>query len=117
MALEDELQAMCDRYVASYRIGDAAGCAAVFAEDGIMHSAFAPPAIGRAAIAEQHIGWTEDGAGKTLTVRKAAGSGDVAWFLADFSGGNATDEGHSLCVCSRNPDGSWLIQACSLTSA
>lgn len=117
MTLRQEMQALCDAYVAAYRVGDAAGCAAVFAEDGVMHSAFAPPARGRAAIAEQHAEWTVGGAGKTLTVTRAEGAGDVAWFLANFAEGHETGEGISLCACRRDPGGPWRIAVCSLTSA
>jgi len=117
VTIKAELQALCDAYVAAYRAGDAEGCAAVFAEDGAMHSAFAPPAIGRAAIAATHAEWTAGGERKTLTVRQAAGSGDVAWFLADFAEGEATGEGVSLCACGRAPGGPWRIAVCSLTAA
>ncbi|MFN0115662.1 MAG: YybH family protein [Paracoccaceae bacterium] len=117
MAIQAELQALCDAYVAAYRAGDTAGCAAVFAEDGAMFSAFAPPAIGRAAIAATHAGWVTGGEGKTLTVRRAAGSGDMAWFLADFAEGEGKGEGISLCVCGRVPGGPWRIAVSSLTGA
>lgn len=117
MTLRQELQALCDAYVAAYRAGDAAGCAAAFTEDGEMFSAFAPPARGRAAIAAQHALWSVDGAGKTLTVVQAAGSGDTAWFLAHFAEGHETAEGISLCACSRAPGGPWRIRICSLTAA
>ncbi len=117
MTLQHELQSLCDAYVAAYRAGDAAGCAAVFTEDGAMFSAFAPPARGRAAIAAQHAEWTVGGEGKTLTVVQAAGSGDVAWFLAEFAEEHETGEGISLCACTRVPGGSWRIKVCSLTAA
>lgn len=117
MSLQQELQALCDTYVAAYRAGDAAGCSAVFTEDGIMLSAFAPPARGRAAIAEQHAQWTAGGEGKTLTVVQAAGSGDVAWFLAEFAEGNEKGEGISLNACTRARGGPWRIHLSSLTAA
>jgi uncharacterized protein (TIGR02246 family) len=117
VTIRQELQSLCDAYVAAYRAGDAAGCAAVFTEDGVMFSAFAPPARGRAAIAALHQDWTAGGAGKTLTVVQAAGSGDVAWCAADFAEGHETGEGHSLCVLARIPGGPWRIRICSLTAA
>ncbi|MDZ4096825.1 MAG: nuclear transport factor 2 family protein [Paracoccaceae bacterium] len=117
MAIKDEMQAVCDAYVSAYRAGDAPGCAASFAEDGMMYSVFAPPAVGRAAIAATHRDWVVDGAGKTLTVTDAGGAGDVAWFLASFAEGEETGEGFSLAVCERKPGGTWLIRACSLTAA
>ena len=117
MTLRDDLQAMSDAYVAAYRMGDPAGCAAVFTEDAILYSAFAPPAIGRAAIAELHAAWTVGGEGKTLTVVDANGSGDVAFARADFAEGHQTSEGHALCACVRVPNGPWRIRFCSLTEA
>ncbi len=117
MTIVAEMQALCDAYVAAYRAGDAEGCAAVFTTDGVMHSAFAPPAKGRAAIATTHAEWVKGGEGKTLIVSRAAGAGDVAWFLADFAEGKGTGEGISLCVCSRTPGGPWRIAVCSLTAA
>jgi uncharacterized protein (TIGR02246 family) len=117
LSLRDDLQALCDTYVAAYRQGDAAGCAAVFTADGVMFSAFAAPARGRAAIAAQHADWTAGGEGKTLTVVDCAGSGDVAWFLATFAEGHETGEGISLNACSREPGGPWRISVCSLTAA
>ncbi len=116
MSIRSEMQALCDAYVAAYRAGDAAGCASVFTEDGIMHSAFAPPARGRASIADQHAQWTSGGERKMLTVVEAAGSGDVAWFLAEFAEGHETGEGISLNACTRAPGGPWRIHLCSLTA-
>ena len=117
MALRDELQAMSDIYVAAYRAKDTAGCAAVFTEDAILYSAFAPAAVGREAIAALHADWTAHGDGKTLTVVDAASSGDVAWARADFAEGRATAEGHALWACVRLPGGLWQIRVCSLTAA
>lgn len=117
MTIVQELQLLCDQYVAAYRVGDAAGCAAVFTEDGVIHSAAAAPARGRAAIAALHADWTIGGAGKTLTVTEAAGSGDVAWLLAEFAEGHQTGEGISLCTCTRARGGPWRIKVCSLTAA
>lgn len=82
-----------------------------------MYCAFVPPAVGRAAIAATHAGWIGGGQNKTLTIRRSACSGDVAWLLADFAEGHETGEGHSLCVCTRTPGGRWHIAVCSLTAA
>lgn len=117
MTLTEELQAMCDAYVVAYRVGDTAGCAAGFTEDGILYSAFAPPAIGRAAIAALHAEWTVGGEGKTLTIVDANGSGDIAFARADFAEGRETSEGHALWACIREPGGPWRIRFCSLTAA
>ncbi len=117
MTLLKDLQAISDAYVAAYRAGDTAGCAAVFTEDGILYSAFAPPAIGRAAIATLHKEWTVGSAGKTLTVVDANGSGDIAFARANFAEEHQTSEGHALWACIRVPGGPWRIRFCSLTAA
>lgn len=117
MTLKDELQAMGDSYVAAYRVGDTARCAAVFTEDGVLYSAIAPPAIGRAAIAALHAEWTVGGEGKTLTVVDASGSGDVAFARAVFAEERETSEGHAVWACTRVPGGPWRVRFCSLTSA
>ncbi|WP_245318119.1 MULTISPECIES: nuclear transport factor 2 family protein [unclassified Mesorhizobium] len=59
MSIRDELQELWDIYVAAYRAGDAAGCAAVFTSDAELHSPYAPPARGRAAIEALHGVWTQ----------------------------------------------------------
>lgn len=117
MGLRDELQALGDAYVAACRAKDVVGCAAVFTPDGVLYSAFAPPAIGRAAIAALHEIWTEGGAGKTLTVTEAAGSAGIAWTRADFAERGEVTEGHALWACVRAADGPWQIRVCSLTAA
>lgn len=117
MPIRDEMQALLDRMVVAYRAGDAAGCAALWTEDGAIHSPFAPPALGRAAIEALHRDWTSGGAGanKRLEVLDAGSEGDLAWFLAAFSEGS-TESGTSLCIVERQPDGGWLIRVCSLNS-
>ncbi len=117
MPLKEELQTMCDSYFAAYRAGDAAGCAAVFTENGILVSAYAPPARGRAAIADLHREWTVEGEGKTMTVVDCAGSPEAAWFLAEFAEGQEAGAGLSLCGCVRQSGGPWQIKTCSVTGA
>ena len=112
-----ECQRLFDLYVASYRKGDAAGCAAIFAPDAEMYSPFGPPAIGREAIAEQHRDWVAEGAeGNMLTVVSSGQSGALGWCVATFSEGQ-TGEGHTLAVLARSPSGDWEITRCSLTEA
>ncbi|WP_246681563.1 nuclear transport factor 2 family protein [Mesorhizobium sp. B2-4-8] len=112
------MQELWDIYVAAYRSKDAAGCAAIFAPDGEVHSPYAPPARGRAAIASLHAVWTQGaGINKTLAVREAASSGALAWCLAAYSEGEATGNGTSLSVFERQPSGGWLVRMCSLNSS
>jgi ketosteroid isomerase-like protein len=113
MTIGDEIQIVLNAYVAAYRAADAEGCAAIFTEDAQLLSPYAPPAIGRAAIAALHADWVQDGAAKTLTVEKAGSSGDLAWCLARFAEGAETGDGTTLAVLERHGDG-WLIRMCSL---
>ena len=54
MSIRDELQGLWDIYVAAYRTGDAFGCTAIFTSDAELHSPYAQPARGRAAIEALH---------------------------------------------------------------
>lgn len=67
MSIRDELQGLWDIYVAAYRAGDAAGCVSIFADGAEMHSPYAPPASGRAAIEALHGIWTRHAAPKQNT--------------------------------------------------
>ncbi len=99
MSIHDELLELWETYVSAYRAGDAAGCAAIFTDDAEVHSSYAPPARGRAAIETLHGSWTEHaGPDKTLKVIEAGSSGDLAWTLAAYSEGEPTGNGTSLSV-------------------
>ena len=116
MPFKDDCQKLLDRYLACYRAGDAEGCAAVFTEDAQMFSPFGPPALGRAAIASQHVDWVREGAeDKQVTVLDAGANGDLGWCLASFSEG-ATGAGVSLNVLRRQSDGAWRIARSSLNA-
>lgn len=118
MSISDELQELWDIYVAAYRAGDAAGCASIFTDNAEMHSPYAPPARGRAAIEALHGVWTQHATpDKTLAVIEAGGSGDLAWSLAAYSEGEATGKGTSLSVFEHQAGGGWLIRMCSLNSS
>lgn len=54
MALAQDLQKLVIQMADAYRTGDAGGVAALFTENAQLHSPFAPPAIGRAAIQLLH---------------------------------------------------------------
>lgn len=51
VSIASEMQALIDAMVTAYRAGDAAGCAALFTADAVLHAPGAPPARGCAAIA------------------------------------------------------------------
>ena len=118
MSIRDDLQNLLNTYASAYRARDAASCAAMFAPNGELHSPYANPARGRAAIEALHRIWTqEEGGGKELTVIDAGSSGDLAWCLATYSEGKVTSDGTSLNILEREASGNWLIRICSLNSA
>lgn len=115
-------QPLIDRYLAAYEAHDAAGCAALYAADGVVHSPFGPPANGPAEIEAEHRRWFEDGeTDKTMAVTRAGIDGDLGYclvhFEADVPGPNGgTDRfcGTSLNVMERRSDGVWTIKLTSL---
>ena len=107
-------QSLIDGYVAQYRAGDAAGCAAIYHEHATLYSAFAPPAQGRTAIGALHRDWlAEETETKAITVVDASYYGDLGWCVAQFQeeGGGGT----SLNVMQNTPETGWLILQSSLT--
>ena len=111
-------QSLFDEYVAAYRRGDAAGCAAMFSADARLLSPYAPQAQGRDAITALHRDWVADGAeAKTINVLDAGGSGNTAWCFATFSEGTEDGDGTSLNILHREANGSWRISHCSLNEA
>jgi len=115
MTIQDELQRLFDEYVAAYRVGNAAGCAAIFTPNAELYSPYGPASRGRGAIEETHAAWTQAGGeNKQIEVIEAGQSGNLAWCLARCSEGDATGDGTSLNVLERQEDGGWSIRMCSL---
>lgn len=115
MTIQRELEAVWDAYVAAYRDGNAAGCAAVFTADAMVTSPYAPPGRGRAEIEAIHAEWVaEGGEAKSIKILEHGHEGDLAWCLVRFSEGAETGDGMSLNVFERQADGAWLIRMCSL---
>jgi ketosteroid isomerase-like protein len=113
MPIREDLQRVYDAYATAYRMKDAAGCAAVFTEDGEVFSPYAPPARGRPAVEALHQEWTQlGGQDKQLSVTDAGSSGDLAWCLTAYV--DAHESGTSLNVFQRQSGGKWLIRICSL---
>jgi ketosteroid isomerase-like protein len=114
MTFTDEAQALLDQMARAYRAGDAAGCAALFAPDGELHSPYAPPARGRPEIEALHKIWTADGENKSFTLLNAAASGSLGWCLCRFAEGETAGTGTSLMVLERDVQGVWRIRICCL---
>jgi ketosteroid isomerase-like protein len=109
-----EMQRLLDAYVAAYRSGDADGCAACFTEDAQLFSPYSQPARGRAAIANLHADWVQEGENKRMTLLDCGAEGALAWALCRYDEGRATGSGTSLFVCERSTDAAWRIRICSL---
>jgi len=114
MLTRPELQAFLDRMAEAYSAGDARACADMFCEQAQLHSPFAPPAIGRAAIRALHEDWTGDGGAKSFAVLDHGGNAGLAWCLCRFSEGAVNGDGTSLLVLEPGPDGDWLVRSCCL---
>ena len=116
MTLASEIGGLLQQMATVYSKGDAAGCAALFTENAELHSPYAPPARGRAAIEALHVEWTADGGGegKSFDLLNCGQSGPLAWALCRFSEGDATGDGTSLMVLEREADARWLIRMCCL---
>ncbi|MER8438349.1 hypothetical protein NKH36_00100 [Mesorhizobium sp. M1312] len=113
MSINEDLQNVYNAYAKAYRGKDAAGCAAVFTQEGEVYSPYAPPARGRTAVEALHRVWTQlGGDDKQLSVIDAGSSGDLAWCLTAYR--DEHEKGTSLNVFQRQPDGRWLIRICSL---
>ena len=117
VTFQENCQHLLDDYVACYRVGDAVGCAAVYAPEAELYSPYGPAATGRAAIKAAHQDWVAEGAeDKQIKVINADCSGDLGWCLAHYSEG-ATGMGTSMNILARQSNGDWLITHCSLNEA
>jgi acetyl esterase/lipase len=105
--LEAPLARVLRDYEAAWQKKDAAGLAALFAEDGFVLSGGRPPVRGRAAI-ERHY----TGSGGPLALRAIAFSteGGVGYILGGFARRRGeSDVGKFTLTLRRAPDGRWLI--------
>ncbi len=114
MSFEAEVRDLLNQMAAAYSAGDASGVAALFTEDAQLHSPFAPPAIGRAAIEHLHEIWTQGGGSKHFKVLDCGAETALGWCLCRFSEGDHTGDGTSLIILQRRPDGSWQVRSCCL---
>jgi uncharacterized protein (TIGR02246 family) len=121
MSAKDQFQQVMDRYLDRYAAHDAVGCAALYTKDGIILSPYGPPAIGSAAIRDEHAAWFLEGeTNKTMTVLDAALDGATGFCLvaysADIAGQDGTTRVHGASVNTMTKDtaGTWLIRQTSL---
>ncbi len=119
MTFGTELRRLLDGYLAAYAAQDAATCAAFYGVAGEIHSPFAPPVVGRAAIADAHQAWFEHREdNKRLDILKADARDDLAYVLLRYSAdtSDGPEAGTSLDVLSRDGDGAWHFLVSSLNA-
>lgn len=107
VALPPELARVLTDYEAAWQLRDAAGLAALFADDGFVLAGGRPPARGRAAI-ERHYA----GQGGLLALRAIAFAteGDLGYILGGYARKRGeADVGKFTLTLRRAGDGRWLI--------
>jgi len=102
--LPAELDRVLRDYERAWNAGDAAGLAALFADDGVILQSNQPPVRGRAAIEAAYAG---QGPGGSLRLRAFAHavSGTVGYVI----GGGRRDAGKFTLALQRAADGRWMI--------
>ena len=109
ITLPPELDRVLRDYERAWAARDAAGLAALFAEDGFVLANTRPPARGRDAILQAY-----GTAGGPLALRALAHAtqGDVGWIVGAFAREKgAEDLGKFVLALRRGADGRWLIAA------
>ena len=106
-ALPPDLRRVLSDYERAWRAHDAAGLAALFAEDGFVLAGGASPVRGRAAIEKAYAG-----AGGSLFLRAFAFAteGSLGYIVGGFSHREGeADSGKFTLTLRRGGDGRWLI--------
>ncbi len=95
-------------YEAAWRRGDAAGLAALFAEDGFVLQGGRAPVRGRPAIRAAYAG--QGGGPLRLRALAAAAADTVGYIVGAYGYGDAPgDQGKFTLTLRRGPGGRWLI--------
>jgi ketosteroid isomerase-like protein len=109
VSLPADVSRVLTDYEAAWSRKDAAGLAALFAEDGFVLSSGTPPVRGRAAI-ERHY----TGQGGPLALRALAFSTDgrIGFIIGGFARAKGeADIGKFTLTLVKGPQGRWLIQS------
>ena len=109
VALPPELDRVLRDYERAWQARDAAGLAALFAEDGFVMASNRPPVRGRDAIREAY-----SGAGGPLALRALAYAteGRTGYVIGAFGRAKeGEDVGKFVLALRRGDDGRWLIAA------
>lgn len=108
VTLSSELDRVLRDYEAAWRRGDAAGLAALFAEDGFVLQGGHAPVRRRAAIEAAYAG--QGGGALRLRALAAATADTVGYIIGAYGYWDAPgDQGKFTLTLRRGPDGRWLI--------
>jgi ketosteroid isomerase-like protein len=108
VTLPPELDRVLRDYETAWRRGDAAGLAALFAEDGFVLQGGRAPVRGRAAVRAAYVG--QGGVPLRLRALAAAVADTVGYIIGAYGFGDAAgDQGKFTLTLRRRPGGPWLI--------
>jgi uncharacterized protein (TIGR02246 family) len=120
----NDIESLVRTLLGALRRQDAAGCAALYAEDGLIVSTYGPPARGSDEIRATHQSWFDEGeTNKRLTLMEADAGDKLGYCVLAYAanylrsdGTYVTDSGKSVNVLRRHTNGDWKIQVSSLTA-
>ena len=124
MTIKSEMQALVDAWVEVYSAGDIDGALAFYSDDAAIYSPYGPAAIGIEALRATHAAWHASGeTNKKVVVLNAESDGNLAYWLASYSGDYPQPDGTVLTECGvsvnvakRQADGMWRFIVSSLNS-
>ena len=109
---KSSLKEMAAKWQAAYNAGDAAGVAALYTEDGVLHPPNSAPVDGREAIEGFWAAVLESGGSTELTVKDAYAMGETAaevgMWVGTAADGSHADHGHYTIIY-KKVDGMWQI--------
>jgi len=112
------INAIPREYEAAYNAGDAAGAAAIFADDGVSMPPNEPAVVGKEAIQSRYQSiFDEFTVQVTMSQEEVEAVGDWAFGRATYAvmqtpkagGDTVEDNGKNLSIFKRQPDGSWKV--------
>ena len=122
-ASQEGIESLVATMLEALRRHDAAACAALFTDDGLILSPYGPPARGRDEIRATHQAWFDEGeTNKRLELVEGDASGELGYCVLAYAGdylqpdgSHATDSGRSVNVL-RQTNGDWKIHVSSLNT-
>lgn len=109
---KSSLKEMTPKWQAAYNAGDAAGLAALYATDGVLHPPNSAPVDGREAIEAFWAAVLESGGSTELTAKDMHAMGEsaaeVGMWVGTAADGSHADHGHYTLIYTK-VDGKWMI--------